>query len=191
MVECPYCRTPLLAISEVGIRRLAVEPQIDAERARQIARGWLGKGVAKDPKLKTAAKIGEAFLSFLPFYRVEADCIGFALGTEERRRTTGTGKNRRTTTYEVDVERRVEESFDRTYPALNVAEWGIRRVDLRGDPLVPFDSDALDRLGMVFPPTGSETEVREAALERFRRRPTRPAVSSGCGSSSSRPCASG
>jgi hypothetical protein len=168
VVECPFCQTPLLAASEIGLRRLAVEPQIDAEKARQIARQWLGKGIAKNPKLKTAAKIGEAFLSFLPFYRIEADCVGFALGTEKRRRTTGSGKSRRTTTYEVDVERRVERSFDSTCPALNVAEWGIQRVDLSGDRLVPFDSDVLDRLGMVFPPTGSEIQVREAALERFR-----------------------
>ncbi len=168
VVECPFCRTPLLATSEVGVRRLAVEPQVDAERARQIARQWLARGVAKNPGLKKAARIGEAFLSFLPFYRVEADCVGFALGTERRTRTVGSGKNRRVETYEVDVERRVEESCDRTYPAVNVAEWGIRRVDLRGDPLVPFDSDALDRLGMVFPPTGSESKVLEAALEAFR-----------------------
>ena len=170
VVECPFCKTPLLATSEVGIRRLAVAPRIDTEEARQIARRWLSKGIAKNPKLKTAAKIGEAFLSFLPFYRVEADCVGFALGTEQRRRTTGSGKNRRTTTYEVDVERRVERSFDSTYPALNVAEWGIQRVDLSGDLLVPFDGDSLDRLGMVFPPTGSENDVREAALERFRQK---------------------
>jgi hypothetical protein len=175
VVECPFCETRLLATSEVGIRRLAVEPRVDAEAARRIARQWLAKGVAKDPKLRTAARIGEAFLSFLPFYRVEADCIGFALGTEKRRRSTGSGKNRRTTTYYVDVERRVEKSFDRTYPALNVAEWGIQRVDLRGDALVPFDSDALDRQGMVFPPTGSENDVRAAALEQFRQHadPTR------------------
>jgi len=170
VVECPFCKTPLLATSEVGIRRLAVAARIDTEEARQIARRWLAKGIAKNPKLKTAAKIGEAFLSFLPFYRVEADCVGFALGTEQRRRTTGSGKNRRTTTYEVDVERRVERSFDSTYPALNVAEWGIQRVDLSGDLLVPFDGDSLDRLGMVFPPTGSENDVREAALERFRQK---------------------
>ncbi len=169
VVECPYCQTPLLAVSEVGVRRLAVEPRIDAERARQIARQWLGRGVAKDPKLRREAKVGEAFLSFLPFYRVEADCVGFALGTEQRTRTVGSGKNRRTETYEVDVERGVERSFDSTYPALNVAEWGIRRVDLRGDPLVPFDADMLERLGMVFPPTGDEAAVRQAALEQFER----------------------
>jgi hypothetical protein len=168
VVECPFCQTPLLATSEVGVRRLAVEPRVDAADARERARQWLTTGIAKNPKLRTAARIGEAFLSFLPFYRIQADCVGFGLGTEKRRRTTGSGKNRRTTTYEVDVERRVERSFDSTHPALNVAEWGIQRVDLSGDRLVSFDSDALARLGMVFPPTGSENEVRAAALEQFR-----------------------
>ena len=168
VVECPYCGTPLLATSEVGIRRFAVEPQVDSGRARELAREWLVKGVAKDPKLRTEAEIGEAFLTFLPFFRVEADCVGFALGTEERTRWVGSGKNRRRETYEVDVERGVQRSFDATYPAANVAEWGIQRVDLRGDPLVPFDADALDRRGMVFPPTGSEREVFAAAVESFR-----------------------
>ncbi len=169
VVTCPYCATPLLAVSEIGVRRLAVEPRVEAAKARELARGWLATGISKEPKLRREAEIGEAFLSFLPFFRVEADCVGFALGTELRRRTTGVGKSRRVRTYEVDVERSVQKSFDRTYPALNVAEWGVRKVDLRGDPLVAYDPDALARRGMVFPPTGSEGAVLEAALEQFRR----------------------
>ncbi len=169
VVTCGYCATPLLALSEVGIRRFAVRPVIDAEEARSRARGWLGKGFNKDSRLRREAKVGEAFLCFLPFYRVEADAVGFALGTEQRRRVVGSGKNRRVETYEVDVERKVERSFDRTYPAVNVAEWGIRKVDLRGDPLTPFAARELERQGMVFPPTGSELVVRDAALERFRQ----------------------
>jgi DNA-directed RNA polymerase subunit RPC12/RpoP len=168
VVSCPYCGTALLAMHEVGIRRYGIEPRIDARRARDLAKNWLGRGIAKDPRLKREGTIGEAFLCFLPFFRAQADCIGFALGTEERRRTVGSGKNRRVERYEVDVERRVEERFDRTYPALNVAEWGIRRVDLAGDPLVPFDKDLLDRLGMVFPVTGSERDVMRAAIEGFK-----------------------
>ena len=169
VVTCPYCGTPLLALSELGTRRYAVEPQIDAARARQVARAWLTKGVRKDPALEKEAVVGEAFLTFLPFYRVQADGVGIALGTEERKRTVGSGKNRRTETYEVDVERKLEKSFDRTYPAINVAEWGIRRVNLGGDALVPFDGRLLEKLGMVFPTTGSESEVRRAALEQFAR----------------------
>ena len=169
VVTCPYCETRLLVLSETGIRRLAVEPQIEATKARQVVQRWLGSGWNKDSRLRRGAQVGEAFLSFLPFFRVEADCLGFALGTEERRRTVGSGKNRRTETYEVDVERAVQRSFDRTYPALNVAEWGLEWIDLHGDTLVPFDSSALARLGMVFPPTLSESVVKRSALEHFKQ----------------------
>lgn len=168
VVECGYCATPLLVVGERGVRRFAVEPEIDSDRARSVAGGWLGKGMRKDPALRREAEVGEAFLTFLPFYRVQADCVGIALGTEQRTRVTGSGKNRRVEHYEVDVERQSERSFDVTYPAVNVAEWGIRRVDLTGDRLVPFDAELLGRKGMVFPPTGSESEVRQAALASFR-----------------------
>jgi hypothetical protein len=169
VVECSFCATRLLVLSELGVRRFAVDPRIEAGRAREITRRWLTTGLNKDRRLGREAAIGEAFLSFLPFFRVQADCIGFALGTEQRRRVVGSGKNRRVETYEVDVERRVEKSHDRTYPAVNVAEWGIRKVDLAGDPLVAYDSELLDRLGMVFPVTLSERAVKEAAIASFRQ----------------------
>ncbi len=168
VVVCPYCKTHLLALSELATRRFAVEPTLDSNSAREIARKWLTRGMNKDRRLRKEARVREAFLSFLPFYRVEADCLGFALGTEKRTRWVGSGKNRRRETYYVDVERSTERSFDRTYPAVNVAEWGIQKVHLSGDPIVPFDSDALDRQGMVFPPSGAEGEVRDVALARFR-----------------------
>ena len=99
---------------------------------------------------------------------MEADCIGIALGTEQKTRTVGSGKRRRTETYEVDVERTMQRSFDLTYPALNVCEWGVQRIQLHGDILVAYDMTSLERLGMVFPPSGSESSVRAAALERIR-----------------------
>lgn len=169
VVTCPFCDTPLLALGELGIRRFAVAPEIDGDRARDVTRGWWRKGWNKHRGLPREAECAEAFLCFLPFFRVEADAIGYAFGTEERRRTVGSGKNRRTETYEVDVERRSEKHLDETFPAVNVAEWGVQRVDLKGDHLVPFAADALERLGMVFPPTASEVAAREAALAAFRR----------------------
>lgn len=168
VVVCDYCQTPLLVVSEVGSRRLAVEPKLNAAKALEEAREWLRKGWNRDRRLGGEARFGEAFLCFLPFYRVEADCLGIALGTEQRSRTVGSGKHRRTETYEVDVERTTERSFDRTFPALNVSEWGIERIQLHGDRLVGYDPASLDRLGMVFPPMGSEDQVRAAALEQFK-----------------------
>jgi hypothetical protein len=168
VVVCPFCSTPLLVAGEVGVRRFAVEPAVDDGSARSATRRWLETGWSKDPALRREAALGEAMLCFLPFFRVRADVIGYAFGTEERRRTVGSGKNRRTETYEVDVERKTERSFDSTWPALNVAEWGVQRIELAGDRLVPFDPEALERLGMVFPSTGSEAEVWAAALAGFR-----------------------
>lgn len=168
VVFCEYCRTPLLVASEVGIRRFAVEPQIGVDRARAVAKQWLGKGMRKDPKLRKQARLAESLLCFLPFFRVQADCLGVALGTELRTRTVGSGKHRRTETYEVDVERKITKRHDRTYPAVDVSEWGVHRVNLVGDPLVPFDAGVLSRLGMVFEPTGSEQLVFQSALVQFR-----------------------
>lgn len=168
VVDCRFCDTPLLALSEVGIRRWAVEPTIEVGEARRRARSWLVSGWSRHRGLRREATDAEAVLCLLPFFRLQADCVGLALGTEKRRRTVGSGSSRRVETYEVDVERSAQESFDRTYPALNVAEWGVQRVDLRGDRLVPFDPDRLERLAMIFPPTGSEAEVRPAALEQFK-----------------------
>ena len=170
VVECPFCATVLLATNEIGIRRFTVEARVDSVTARDAVRKWLARGFSKDPRLRREARVGEAFLCFVPFYRVQADCLGFALGTEQRTRTVGSGKRRRVETYEVDVERSVERSFDRTWPAVNIGEWGVRRVALEGDRMEPFDGEALARLGMVFPPTASEGSLLQHALEQFRLR---------------------
>ncbi len=168
VAHCPYCDTPLLALGELGVRRFSIQPTITASQAQEQTRRWWRRGFNKDRRLAAHAHTAETFLCFLPFFRIEADAIGYALGTQLRTRTVGSGKNRRTETYEVDVEKRTQRHFDRTFPAVNVAEWGVRKIDLGGDLLRPFDSEALARQGMVFPPTVSEVPVRRAALEDFR-----------------------
>jgi hypothetical protein len=169
VISCSFCRTKYLVVDQRGARNFAVEPKIEDSRVRDLVAGWMAKGWNKAPQLREESQLGHSFLCFIPFFRIQADCLGFALGTERRRRTVGSGKNRRVQTYEVDVERSVERNFDRTYPAINVAEWGVRRVDLRGDPLVPFRPNTLGRLGMVFPVTASAAEVREMALRKFKQ----------------------
>lgn len=168
VVRCDYCGGSSLVVSRIGSRRLAVEPETSAREAVEASRKWLAAGWNRDRRLRRQAQLGQTLLCFLPFYRIEADCLGIALGTERRTRTVGTGKRRRTETYEVDVERTIERSFDRTYPGLNVAEWGIQRIELKGDRLVSYEPGTLDRLGMVYPPAGSESGVRAAALEELR-----------------------
>lgn len=163
-LRCPFCDTPLLVVGEFGLRRLAVQPKIVREQAVTETLGWLAKGWNKEPRLRRETRVAEAFLCFLPFFRVEADAIGYAFGTEKR--TTGSGEDQRTEI--VLVERRIERHLDRTFPAVQVAEWGVGRVDLRGDQLVPFDLDHLERQGMVFSPTVSQAEVCDDALASFK-----------------------
>lgn len=164
VLVCGYCDTPLRVTGPPGVRRYSVAPEVGADDARDRARAWLTSGWNKDRRLQQDAEIGEAFLCFLPFFRVEADAVGYALGTEEK--TKGSGKSRRRV--EVDVEKEVETHLDRTLPAVQVAEWGVQKVDLGGDHLRPFDGGVLERQGLVFPPTGSEVEIRDAALARFK-----------------------
>lgn len=164
VLVCGYCDTPLRVTGPPGVRRFSVAPEVAAEDARGRARAWLSSGWNKDRRLKRDAEVGEAFLCFLPFFRVQADAVGYALGTEER--TRGSGKSRRKV--EVDVEKEVEKHLDRTLPAVQVAEWGVQTIDLSGDRLVPFDGGALERQGLVFPPTGSEVEIRDAVLAQFK-----------------------
>ncbi len=165
VVHCPFCQTPLLALGEVGEVRYGVEPTVSAAQARERAAEWLRSGWNKDRTLPAAAELQEPMLCFLPFFRVQADLVGYAFGTEQRTRTSGG----RTETYTVDVEVPAAASCDRTYAALNVAEWGVQHVRTGGRRLVAFDEEALARLGMVFAPTASEIDVERAALEAFRR----------------------
>jgi hypothetical protein len=165
---CPYCHTTHLVLGSAGAERLAVRAKVAAPAAREVLETWFAKGWNKDPKLSTEARIGEEFLCYLPFYRVTSDVIGQALGTERRERSTGSGKNRRTEVTYVDVERSVERHCETTLPAVNTAEWGIRRVNLQGDELVAFDGEDLERGGMVFPPTVSAADAFDAAVEGFK-----------------------
>ncbi|HEX4952828.1 MAG TPA: hypothetical protein VF017_05465 [Thermoanaerobaculia bacterium] len=168
VVRCPFCATHLLALGDAGIRRFSVRPQVAAEAAAGVVKEWLGKGIKKHRALGREAELGEAFLCYLPFFHAQADAVGYAFGVEKRQRTSGSGKNRRTVTDYVPVERRVERHCERVSAAVDTAEWGLTRVDLTGDELLPFELEECERQGMVFAPTVSEVAARAAALDGFR-----------------------
>lgn len=165
VVTCPFCQTALLALGDLGIRRFSLQPSVEAAAARDKAKAWLGSGFNKDRALASGAEMGDSMLVFLPFFRVQADVIGYVLGVEER--SEGSGNSRRTV--RENVERPVSKSFDRTFAAVSVEEWGVETVKLPASPaLVPFDEETLQRRGMVFAPTVSERETAESALEAYK-----------------------
>lgn len=157
-VECQYCQTGLAVVGERGFTRLMVLDRIDRAKASRIVRQWLKTGIRKEPALKREAKYEEAFLAFFPFVRAHFDLVGWVLGVIKKKRKRGD----RWETVEKPVERQIEKSMDLTIPAGEMAEFGVHRVSLDGDELLPADEDSLRKRGMLFRPYRA---TREAAAE--------------------------
>lgn len=161
-VECRYCGTPQAVVGERGVMRLMVLDRLDRQQATDKVREWFRAGIRKDPALRTKATFDEAFLAWFPFVRARLDAIGWVLGVVTRRRKRG---NRWETTT-TPVERSVEHDVDLTMPAADMAEFGVHRVDLTGDEVVPLDDERIRSRGMVFRPTRSLEEIGERLRER-------------------------
>lgn len=146
-----------------GVIKYNVIKKINRNQAIQKTITWLGSGLAKARGLKNASKIEDAFLVYIPYWRVRADVIGWVFGKE--RRTSYS--NGRTTTYYVDVEKKIQQTYDRTFAACDVAELGVRKVNLAGDEMVPVNFESLQSEGMLFNVVSSEKEITDYAKEQF------------------------
>lgn len=161
--NCKYCGTLLVVKGESGTLKFYVPRKLNKEDAIVKAFDWLDKGMSKAKGLRANAKIEDAFLVFIPYWRVKADVVGWIFGQEKRTSTS----NGRTTTYYVDVERKIQNSFDRTYSACDVAELGVKKINLTGDTILPVDFESLQREGMMFNIIASEKEAFDYAKNNF------------------------
>lgn len=161
--NCKYCGTLLLTRGVEGVVKYFVPRKIQRNIAIQNMFNWLGKGLAKARGLKNQAKLDDAFLVYIPYWRVNADVIGWVFGKERRTQTV----NGRTTTYYVDVERKIQKTFDRTFAACDVAELGVRKVNLAGDEMRPVNFEELQSEGMMFNIISSEKEITDYAKQQF------------------------
>lgn len=161
--NCKYCGALLVVKGESGTLKYYVPRKLKREDAIAKAYAWLGTGMAKAKGLKANSKISEAFLAFIPYWRVRADVVGWVFGQEKRTSTS----NGRTTTYYVDMEKKIQQSFERTYSACDVAELGVKKINLTGDTIVPVDFETLQREGMMFNVIASEKEAFDFAKNNF------------------------
>lgn len=157
--NCKFCGTLLIARGESGALKYFVPKTIKRENAISNAFNWLGHGVSKAKGLRIRSKVDEAFLTYIPYWRVKADVVGWVFGQEKH-----TSNN--TTTYE-DKEIKIQNSFDRTYPACEVSELGVKWVNLEGDEILPVEFENLQQDGMVFNIVSSEKEIYDKALSQF------------------------
>lgn len=161
--NCKYCGTLLAIQGENGAAKYYVPKTIKKDDAINRTYHWLEKGISKAKGLRSNSKIDEAFLVYIPYWRVRADVVGWVFGQEKKTRTV----NNTTQTYYVDVEKKIQQSFDRTFPACDVAELGVKQVNLTGDELQPVDFDTLQQDGMMFNIVSSEKEISEYAKNDF------------------------
>jgi ssDNA-binding Zn-finger/Zn-ribbon topoisomerase 1 len=157
--NCKFCNTLLMAKGESGTMKYYVPKSIKRDAAINNAFHWLGHGVSKAKGLKSNSKIDEAFLVYIPYWRVRADVVGWVFGQEKH--TSGNS-----TTYE-DKEIKIQSSFDRTYPACDIAELGVKKVNLEGDEILPVNFENLQQDGMMFNIVSSEKEIYDESLSIF------------------------
>lgn len=161
--NCKYCGTLLASVGESGAAKYYVPKTIKKEDAVNRTFAWLEKGLSKAKGLRAGSTIDDAFLVYIPYWRVRADVVGWVFGQERRTRTV----NNRTETYYVDVEKKIQQSYDRTYPACDVAELGVKQVNLTGDELFPVDFDTLQQEGMLFNIVSSQKEIQDYSKDNF------------------------
>jgi hypothetical protein len=162
-LNCKYCGTLLVAKGSGSSMRFYVPKKLKRDDAIARAFDWLGSGLAKAKGLRAKSTVTEAFLAYIPYWRVSADVVGWIFGQERRTRTS----NGRTETYYVDVEKKLMQSYDRTYSACDVSELGVKQVNLSGDTILPVELETLQREGMIFNVVASEKEAFDFALQQF------------------------
>jgi hypothetical protein len=146
-----------------GALKYNVPNKLQRNIAIQNAFNWLDKGLAKARGLKANAKLDDAFLVYVPYWRIRADVIGWVFGKVQKTRTVGN----RTETYYEDVEKKILQTYDRTYAACDIGELGVRQVNLAGDQIQPVNFEQLQSEGMLFNIVSSEKEITESAESDF------------------------
>ncbi len=160
IIKCPYCQARSLVRGERGIRRYQVARRVEREAAAAAVRGfWSGLNRALD--LSRRAQISELFLAYLPYWRVQALMAGWIFGKKKRQQD-----NR---TYWDPKEVQVMEPVGWTGAAGDVAEFGVDSLPLEGIEFAAYQPDALHREGLVFEPTGSQTDVQETAQRTWQQ----------------------
>lgn len=149
--NCKYCSTLLVVKGESGAIKYYVPKKVSRDDAIKKAKAWLGTGMAKAKGLQANSKIDEAFLTYIPYWRVRADVVGWVFGQEEKSTSNGT-------TYE-DKEIKIQRTYDSTFPACDVAELGVKKINLEGDEILPVNFEDLQQQGMVFNIISSEEEI--------------------------------
>lgn len=155
IVQCPFCQMHSLVQGERGVRRWQVSRQVEREQVLQIVQRFF-TGFKKARDLRQKAEVKDVFLIYLPYWRVQATVAGWLFG----RVKAGDDK---TKPVEIDV----LEEMHWNDAAVDVSEYGVHRVILSKDDLLPYDEEQLRSEAMVFDPAESRSDALEEARLHF------------------------
>ncbi len=161
IVVCPYCEQRSVVSGERGVRRYQVPLRVSRDQAVKAYRRFISGNLAIARDAAGKSELSETLLVHLPFWSAWGRGVAWGFGQQE----VGSGDNKH---YE-PRERRVVSDLSWNGVACDVGEFGVRRIELEGRPLEPFNSEALHRSGMVFEPVGSEEEALEEARQAFQQ----------------------
>lgn len=155
IVQCPFCDINALVQGERGVRRWQVARKVDREKALTAVNAYF-RDIKKAPALRREAKIRDAFLAYLPYWRVDALVAGWIFGQVKKDDKKHKPK-----------ETHILKAMHWNDAALDVSEFGVHRVAIEHQQLLPYDADALHDEAMVFSPTESRTDAEAEAQEHF------------------------
>ena len=154
IVKCPYCDARSLVHGERGVGRYQVKRRVEREAAANAVRDfWSGFNKAMD--LQSRAQMTELFLVYLPYWRALTQMAGWIFGQKR----VGSQKHERYEPREVQI----LENVEWTGAAGDVAEFGVESVRMEGAQFAAYAPDQLHGEGLVFEPTGSQTEAQDKA----------------------------
>lgn len=162
IATCPFCDMRSLVQGDRGIHRYQVQRRVDRAQATEAMRDFLSGKIQIARNARSQAQIQEVFLAYLPFWSSWSRVLGWVFGQEE----VGSGDDKRYEAREI----KIAEEMSWNGVALDVGEFGVQQIDLRGRELEPFDADELHSAGMVFEPFGSMSKAKEMAAQDYHSR---------------------
>lgn len=162
IVKCPACDFRALVQGENGVRYYQVPNRTPRDRLPAVLSQFLSSHWAIALNARGTAQLTEVFLAYVPFWSVWGRLLGWAFGQDEQ----GSGKNRRWVSKEV----KIAEDVNWNGAACDVGEFGVTRVELKNQPLEPYDDDRAHAAGMVFEPTTSMSEAQQQARAHFHNK---------------------
>ncbi|OPY28868.1 MAG: hypothetical protein A4E28_01255 [Methanocella sp. PtaU1.Bin125] len=92
-LSCPYCSSALAIEGDGGIRRLKLTATVDENAAVAATKSWMaGLSMAND--LARSSEIAEAYLIYMPFWKLTARVAGWICGYSDERNDNDDGTRR-------------------------------------------------------------------------------------------------